>query len=90
MVLERGKRGVCRCGEKGVGREGGPTVGDAYLCRGGDQVWGRSVRWWVCWLWSQSRLWRAEVEGEAPFMGPADSATFDACCRPLLEGHGLW
>ena len=32
----------------------------------------------------------AEVEGEAPFVGPADSATFDPCCCQLLEGHGLW
>ncbi len=44
----------------------------------------------MCWLWSQGRLWRAEVEGEAPFVGLVDSATFDPYCFPLLEGHILW
>ena len=43
-VLEEGGWGACRCGEKGVGREGVSTVGDACLCRGGNQVWGRCVR----------------------------------------------
>ena len=52
--------------------------------------YGAGVCWWACRLWSQGRLWRAEVEDEAPFVGPEDSATFDPCCGLLLEWHGLW